>query len=360
MYQERLDTLGNGAFACVKAVRVESKVYALKIYNRKTAGSRSKFVLNEKLVMQRLIDNGSKGNSKISPYIVKLVETNKDSDSLYFLMEAVLGGPLHKHISQRGADYITPQLALKYCAEVLSGLLYIGRKGCIHRDIKVSNCLLTENGHVKICDFGSARCLFDEAAWPSVSAGGALRSPRATTIVGTLHMMSPEMLTGKDGYSLQTDWWSVGAFLYELLTGQPAMLELFGASLDSIRPEDVNWKVDFTESYHNIFVRGGSSEKNENAKLKLATTNLIELLMDPDPSTRPAPWNGDHVLTHEAFELVGVNFSSLEAGTAPSPYTDFDRRIGHLHLLADNGSDGYSDNTEDIVSSREQKLFEGF
>lgn len=126
-------------------------------------------------------------------------------------MEAALGGALSTHLSRNGSFSIhTVQI---YCAELMSALGHIHDRGCIHRDIKASNCVLDSRGHIKICDFSAAKNFNDltEIAPSSVL-------PQYTrTLIGTPDFMSPEMVLRMD-YSYGVDVWAAGVLIYELLT----------------------------------------------------------------------------------------------------------------------------------------------
>eukprot|EP00658_Telonema_sp_P-2_P050119 TRINITY_DN38171_c0_g1_i1.p1 TRINITY_DN38171_c0_g1~~TRINITY_DN38171_c0_g1_i1.p1 ORF type:complete len:172 (-),score=11.56 TRINITY_DN38171_c0_g1_i1:198-713(-) len=89
--------------------------------------------------------------------------------------------------------------------EILQGLAYLHRQGCLHRDIKSDNILINERGELKIGDFGFA-----------VSAAVGKRK----TVVGTPYWMAPEVAKG-EVYDISADVWSLGIFLIELCDGLP-------------------------------------------------------------------------------------------------------------------------------------------
>eukprot|EP00071_Canis_lupus_P045495 XP_022279052.1 uncharacterized serine/threonine-protein kinase SgK494 isoform X7 [Canis lupus familiaris] len=92
-----------------------------------------------------------------------------------------------------------------FAAELVLVLCYLHDLGIIHRDVKMENILLDEQGHLKLTDFGLSRHLPQGA--------------RAYTICGTLQYMAPEVLSGGP-YNHAADWWSLGVLLFSLATGK--------------------------------------------------------------------------------------------------------------------------------------------
>jgi serine/threonine protein kinase len=147
--------LGVGAFGSVKLRREENgSLVAVKIYNRVSAGERSDRVIQEKTCLQRLTLSSNK-------HIVKLFSTDKDDTNLYFVLEAALGGTLHRHVAQSWPSGLPIVQASRLYAELIFALHHMHSLGVMHRDLKLNNCLLDSNGHLKIADFGSSKTIFD-------------------------------------------------------------------------------------------------------------------------------------------------------------------------------------------------------
>jgi serine/threonine-protein kinase len=138
------------------------------------------------------------------PNIITLYNFFQDDQQYFMVLELVQGETLDQLIKRGGA--LDWQTAIAYIGQVLCGLEHAHALKVIHRDIKPANLILTRAGIIKIMDFGIARIL--EAA----------RLTRTGSIFGTLEYMSPEQIQGMeiDGRS---DVYSVGAVLYEMLTG---------------------------------------------------------------------------------------------------------------------------------------------
>jgi len=157
------------------------------------------------------------------PNICTLYDVGHQNGVDYLVMECLEGETLASRLD-KGA-LATDQL-LKYGIEICEGLEMAHRTGVVHRDLKPGNIMLTNTG-VKLMDFGLAKSL-PASASPTSSLSLTLSSPAVNSplteqgmIVGTFQYMSPEQVQGKevDGRS---DIFSLGAVLYEMVTGKRA------------------------------------------------------------------------------------------------------------------------------------------
>jgi serine/threonine-protein kinase len=150
------------------------------------------------------------------PHIVP-VEAQGVHDGLHYLvMPLVAGGDLGRRLDEftlgpGGAERLRRVTGLM--AKVADAVAYLHGRGILHRDLKPSNILLTQpgpDGEPLVCDFGLARALEDAGA-----------DAHTAEVVGTRAYMAPEQLGGRGALSVAADVWSLGAVLYELLTGRP-------------------------------------------------------------------------------------------------------------------------------------------
>ncbi len=139
------------------------------------------------------------------PNIVIVYDAGKQGGDYYIAMELVYGKTLKDILREKGA--LPPAEALKISEQLAKALVYAHGKNLIHRDIKPGNIMLTEEGIVKLMDFGLAKIIHDTAQY-------------ATKIIGTPYYMSPEQIRG-DKISFKTDIYSFGVVLYEIIAGSP-------------------------------------------------------------------------------------------------------------------------------------------
>src|SRR5262249_22941530 len=126
----------------------------------------------------------------------------------YLVMQYVEGPTLRQRIEAEGR--LDPHEAARVCRQVAEGLAAAHRAGLVHRDIKPANVILdSATGRAKIMDFGLVRRT-------SLPAG----TTREGTLLGTPEYMSPEQVRAPDQIDARSDVYSLGATLYEVLTGE--------------------------------------------------------------------------------------------------------------------------------------------
>jgi serine/threonine-protein kinase len=148
----------------------------------------------------------AKSVAKLShPNIVGVYDQGADGQYLYLAMEYVPGRTLRALMRERG--WLPWQEALAVIDPVLAGLSAAHQAGLVHRDVKPENVLITDDGRVKVVDFGLAR------------ASAAVGNTRAGMIIGSVAYISPEQVTGAPS-DARSDVYAAGIVLFEMLTGR--------------------------------------------------------------------------------------------------------------------------------------------
>ncbi|MAT16188.1 MAG: hypothetical protein CMJ46_13070 [Planctomyces sp.] len=141
-----------------------------------------------------------------NPHVVEFYESNVDGDLYYFAMEYVEGETLTQLL--RRDKRIPWREVIDISTQICMALKSAHDAGVIHRDLKPSNLMITQDGQVKLTDFGVAQVF--ASAKLTVTGG----------IIGTAEYMSPEQAQGRR-VTKKSDLYSLGAVMYVMLTGRP-------------------------------------------------------------------------------------------------------------------------------------------
>ena len=141
--------------------------------------------------------------------IIEILEVDECAGGVCLVMPRIRGGSLADRIATSGA--LDETLAIPVAKQICDALIYAHEeKGVIHRDLRPSNVLLSESGHVYLTDFGLARSV----------AGDTLAEQTGSFVMGTCAYMPPGVLAGR-AEDFRWDIYGLGAVMYHMLTGLP-------------------------------------------------------------------------------------------------------------------------------------------
>ncbi|HWQ43446.1 MAG TPA: Stk1 family PASTA domain-containing Ser/Thr kinase [Desulfosporosinus sp.] len=227
---EVLERIGAGGMAIVYKAKdlLLNRVVTIKVL-------REQFVTDEDFI-RRFRREAQSAASLSHPNIVSVYDVGKEEDTEYIVMEYVEGRNL-KEIIREYAPLSTDQ-AINLAQQITGGIQNAHQHHIIHRDIKPHNILVTADGHAKVTDFGIAR---------AVSSATVTHTG---DIIGSVHYLSPEQAKGLQSNE-QSDIYSLGIVLYELLTGKvpydgetPIAIALKHLQEQPILPSKLNPKID--------------------------------------------------------------------------------------------------------------------
>ncbi|XP_064394786.1 mitogen-activated protein kinase kinase kinase kinase 5-like [Halichondria panicea] len=217
-------------------------------------------------------------------------------DRLWIAMEYCGGGSVQDiyHVTNQGLNEL--QIAF-ICREMLAGLEYLHERNMIHRDIKGANILLTDDGEVKLADFGIAAQLTQTLMM------------KRKSFIGTPYWMAPEVaaVERKGGYNQQCDIWAVGITAIEFAEKQPPMFDLhpmralYLMTKRNFRSPGLQHKNKWSDNFHD-FLRNALQKEprrrptatellkhefvNRPALCSTLTITLIKVLEAPPPKPK--------------------------------------------------------------------------
>ncbi|WP_425566882.1 Stk1 family PASTA domain-containing Ser/Thr kinase [Sphaerisporangium flaviroseum] len=193
--ESRIARGGMAAVYLALDIRLDRTV-ALKVMHRSLA--------EDPDFVRRFIGEAKSVASLSHPNVVHVFDQGTDGDHVYLSMEYVPGRTLRDVLRER--ERLPAREALEIMIPVLAALGAAHQAGMVHRDVKPENVLLTDDGRVKVVDFGLAR---------AIEAGNQTRTG---VMIGTIAYMSPEQVTAGVA-DARSDVYAAGVMLFELLTG---------------------------------------------------------------------------------------------------------------------------------------------
>ena len=234
-------------------------------------------------------------SSLTHPNIVEVYDVGEDNGQYYIVMEYVEGRHLKDLIKKRGK--LTTSEVIDIMLQITDGMSIAHDSYIIHRDIKPQNIMILENGLVKIMDFGIAMAM------------NSTQLTQTNSVMGSVHYLPPEQASGK-GATLQSDIYSMGIVMYELLTGKlpykgdnavEIALKHLKEPLPSIREELPN----IPQSIENIILKStAKNPKNRYADAREMHQDLITCM-------------DEGRVSEEKIELVHPEYTELKKTTPP-------------------------------------------
>ncbi|XP_040917085.1 serine/threonine-protein kinase PLK4 [Toxotes jaculatrix] len=241
-----LTLLGKGSFACVyraKSVKTGLEV-AIKTIDKKAM---------HKAGMVQRVTNEVEIHCRLKhPSILELYNYFEDSNYVYLVLEMCHNGEMSRYLKERKMSFSEDE-ARHFMHQIVKGMLYLHTHGILHRDLTLSNLLLTSNMNIKIADFGLATQL-------------KLPNEKHFTMCGTPNYISPEVAT-RSAHGLESDVWSLGCMFYAFLMGRP--------------PFD-------TDTVKHTLSKVVLGEYEMPSHVSLEAQDLIHQLLQKDPAQRPS------------------------------------------------------------------------
>lgn len=199
------------------------------------------------------------------PYIVNVLDVGSQDDYNYIVMEYVKGKTLKEFIREKGR--IPYDLALKFSTQIAKALDCAHKNNIIHRDIKPQNILVTEEGSLKVTDFGIAK------------STNSSTITNTSNVIGSAHYFSPEQAKG-NYIDSRTDLYSLGVVIYEMVTGRvpfdadsPVSVALKHIQEEVVPPKNINSAV--PESLNKLILK--AMEKEQIKRYQSAKEMIVDL-----------------------------------------------------------------------------------
>ncbi|XP_005992559.1 serine/threonine-protein kinase 10 [Latimeria chalumnae] len=299
---EIIGELGDGAFGKVyKAKNKETGVLAAaKVIDTKCEEELEDYIVEIDIL-----------GSCDHQYIVKLLDAFYFENKLWIMIEFCPGGAVDAIMLELDRGLTEPQIQV-ICRQMLEAITYLHSKKIIHRDLKAGNVLLTQDGDVKLADFG-------------VSAKNTKTFQKRDSFIGTPYWMAPEVVmceTMKDTpYDYKADIWSLGITLIEMAQIEPPHHEL--------NPMRVLLKI----------AKSDPPALDVPSKWSQEFKDFLKKALDKNPETRPT-----------AEQLLEHPFVSSVSSNKPVRELVAEAKAEVMEEIEDNREEGEDDDSSEVTA----------
>lgn len=270
--------IGKGSFGKVFLVKENKsgEIYALKVLRK------------DNIIKRNQIEHTKTERSVLGyvkhPFIVGLNMAFQSKDKLYFVLDYCAGGELFFHLGKLGR--FPEERAKFYAAEIVLAISYVHSLDIVYRDLKPENVLLDHRGHIRLTDFGLSK------------EGIISSSSGANSFCGTPEYLAPEILN-RQGHGRAVDWWSLGALLYEMLTGLPPF---------------------YCQDRERLFEKIRRSELSYPSTVRPDAKTLLKGLLTKDPNTRLGSGPEDAEEIKRQLFFSSIEWDKLFRGEIEPPW----------------------------------------
>ncbi len=249
-----------------------------KILNRKVAIKvlRGDLANDEKFI-RRFQREAIAASSLSHKAVVEMYDVGEDNGTYYIVMEYVEGKTLKQLLKKRGS--LTIPEVIDIMLQLTDGIAHAHDSYIIHRDLKPQNIMISDDGAIKITDFGIAMAL------------NGTQFTQTNSVMGSVHYLPPEQASGK-GSSTKSDIYSMGILMYELLTGKLPFrgdnaVEIALKHMKDPIPSIRKINPDIPQSVENVIIKATAKNPNNRYNDVKEMHKDIKTCMDPKRQNEP-------------------------------------------------------------------------
>ena len=325
---EIIEKIGGGGMALVYKAKCQllNRYVAVKVL-------RDEFTNDEEFI-KKFRHESQAAASLSHPNIVNIYDVGSEGDIYYIVMEYIKGKTLKEIINENGK--LSSEQTVNYSIQIAEALQHAHNNHIVHRDIKPHNIMVTEDGRIKVTDFGIARAVTSTTM------------TNTSSVIGSVHYFSPEQARGKFTDE-KSDIYSLGIVMYEMITGKvpfegesPISIALKHVEEEIVSPRTTDDTVPENIEYIIMkCVRKNQSERYKNAgellkdlrKVKY-TNGKIDFVEDTnefDSATRIIPVvNGGE----EVVDEMSSRKKKVQSNNKKKNHNDGGRKIVFWAILA--------------------------
>ncbi|TMW51573.1 hypothetical protein DOY81_003360 [Sarcophaga bullata] len=306
---EVMNLLGKGGFATVYKARClrTQQMVAIKMIDKK---------LIQGAAMANRVRQEVEIHSRLKhPSVLELYTFFQDANYVYLVLELAQNGELQRYMKQVMRRPMTEPEAANILGQVVAGLLYLHSHQIMHRDISLTNLLLSHDMHIKIADFGLAT---------------QLKRPdeRHVTMCGTPNYISPEVVS-RASHGLPADVWGLGCMFYTLLVGQPPFdTDAVLSTLNKVVMSDYQVPSFISYEARDLIDKLLKKNPNERISLEQVLQHKFMLRYSNTNSDKALATNTQHSSSSAYNQTASscdsgiITFSSSNTSSASRPFTN--------------------------------------